>query len=193
MENSLRMRKRLKRNYKGTDHHGAAADYQESEQASTASSLGETPLPAGAPKLAPEEDAFEETGDDELRDQGEREEERGEMSRMEPSKNSTDGSGSSVPVSPQAPSAAAAAAAGAAALATESKDKLLLEIPAAMVQPLRVLRGRFQVLHLSHLENFYMKYLGSASPGSVRFHIGLAQSPFVLQNTAADGAVPVYR
>ncbi|CAK9224782.1 unnamed protein product [Sphagnum troendelagicum] len=144
MENSLRMRKRLKRNYKGTDHHGAAADYQESEQASTSSSLGETPLPAGAPKLAPEEDAFEETGDDELRDQGEREEERGEMSRMESSKNSTDGFGSSVPVSPQAPSAAAAAAV-AAALATESKDKLLLEIPAAMVQPLRVLRGRFQV------------------------------------------------
>jgi hypothetical protein len=103
------MRKRLKRNYKGTDHHGAAADYQESEQASTASSLGETPLPAGAPKLAPEEDAFEETGDDELRDQGEREEERGEMSRMESSKNSTDGFGSSVPVSPQAPSASAAA------------------------------------------------------------------------------------
>jgi hypothetical protein len=153
MENSLRMRKRLKRNYKGTDHHGAAADYQESEQASTASSLGETPLPAGAPKLAPEEDAFEETGDDELRDQGEREEERGEMSRMESSKNSTDGFGSSVPVSPQAPSASAAAAV-AAALATESKDKLLLEIPAAMVQPLRVLRGRFQVLHLSHLESF---------------------------------------
>jgi hypothetical protein len=192
MENSLRMRKRLKRNYKGTDHHGAAADYQESEQASSASSLGETPLPAGAPKLAPEEDAFEETGDDELRDQGEREEERGEMSRMEPSKNSTDGFGSSVPVSPQAPSAAAAAAV-AAALATESKDKLLLEIPAVMVQPLRVLRGRFQVLHLSHLESFYMQYLGSASLGSVRFHIGLAQSPFVLQNTAADGVVPVYR
>jgi hypothetical protein len=38
-----------------------------------------------------------------------------------------------------------------------------------------------------------MKYLGSASLGSVLFHIGLAQSPFVLQNTAADGVVPVYR
>ncbi|CAM6069706.1 unnamed protein product [Sphagnum tenellum] len=130
MENSLRMRKRLKRNYKGTDHHGAALDYQESEQSPTATiSSGDTPLPAGAPKLQPEEDAFEEPGEYELRDQEDSEEERSEKSMK--------GFGFNTRVSPQTSVAAA--------LAAEPKDKVILEIPAAMVQPLRVVRGRFQV------------------------------------------------
>jgi hypothetical protein len=143
MENSLRMRKRLKRNYKGTDHHGAALDYQESEQSPTATiSSGDTPLPAGAPKLEPEEDAFEEPGEYELRDQEDREEERSE--------NSMKGFGFNTQVFPQTSVAAA--------LAAEPKDKVILEIPAAMVQPLRVVRGRFQVLHLSHSKLHSMNY-----------------------------------
>jgi hypothetical protein len=70
-ENSLRMRKRLKRNYKGTDHHGAAADYQEPEQCtvSNSSSLANTPLSEGAPKLAPEEGVLEEPAEEDLKEQ----------------------------------------------------------------------------------------------------------------------------
>jgi hypothetical protein len=150
MENSLRMRKRLKRNYKGTDHHRAALDYQESEQSPTATlSSGDTPLPAGAPKLEPEEDAFEEPGEYELRDQEDSEEERREVN-MERSENSMKGFGFNIRVSPQTSVAAA--------LAAEPKDKVILEIPAAMVQPLRVVRGRFQVLHLSHSKLHSMNY-----------------------------------
>lgn len=141
MENSLRMRLRLKQTYKGSDHHGAAADYQEPEISSI--SLGSTPLPEGAPKLVPEEDALEEPNEEDSREKTqEREEGSGEMNKEAP-ETVVEGSMSSVAVPSQATNATVAAVA--AAMSTELKEKLILEIPAAMVLPLKVLRGRFQV------------------------------------------------
>ena len=143
MENSLRMRLRLKQTYKGSDHHGAAADYQEPEISSMSQALGSTPLPEGAPKLAPEEDALEEPNEEDSRETTqEREEGSGEMNK-EARETVVEGSGSSVAVPSQATNATVAAVA--AAMSTELKEKLILEIPAAMVLPLKVLRGRFQV------------------------------------------------
>ena len=143
MENSLRMRLRLKQNYKGSDHHGAAADYQEPEQSSMSQALGNTPLPEGAPKLAPEEDALEESVEEDSREKTqEREEGSGEVNK-DAAETVVEGSGSSVAVPSQATDATVAAVA--AAMSTELKEKLILEIPAAMVLPLKILRGRFQV------------------------------------------------
>lgn len=146
MENSLRMRLRLKPSYKGTDHHGAAADYKEPDM--SPKSLGSTPLPEGAPKLAPEEDSLEEAGESIEEDVAE-ESQEGEEKSVESNKEASeavvegaDQSGVSAPT--QATDASVAAVA--AALATENlKEELILEIPAAMVLPLKILRGRFQV------------------------------------------------
>lgn len=146
MENSLRMRLRLKRSYKGTDHHGAAADYKEPEISSMSQALGSTPLPEGAPKLAPEEDSLEESVEsieEYLTEKTqEREEGGGEMNK-EAGEAMVEGSGSSLSVPTQATNASVAAVA--AAMSTELKEKLILEIPATMVLPLKILRGRFQV------------------------------------------------
>lgn len=167
-ENSLRMRKRLKRNYKGTDHHGAAADYQEPEQCtvSNSSSLANTPLSEGAPKLAPEEGVLEEPAEEDLKEQhgestegGESEAGSGEPA-TETTESVSEGTGSTVSASPQATNAAVAAVA--AAMSTEPKEKLIFEIPAAMVQPLKVLRGRFKVIFLNLtecIENPLFRYL----------------------------------
>ena len=143
MENSLRMRLRLKQTYKGSDHHGAAADYQEPEMSSISQALGSTPLPEGAPKLAPEEDALEEPIEEDSREKTQEREDGSEEMNKEAAETVVEGSGSSVAVPSQATNATVAAVA--AAMSTELKEKMILEIPAAMVLPLKVLRGRFQV------------------------------------------------
>jgi len=146
MENSLRMRLRLKQSYKGTDHHGAAADYKEPEISSMSQALGSTPLPEGAPKLAPEEESLEESVesiDEELTEKSQEREEGSEEMNKEAAEAVVEGSGSSVSVPTQATNATVAAVA--AAMSAELKEILILEIPAAMVLPLKTLRGRFQV------------------------------------------------
>lgn len=158
MENSLRMRLRIKRNYKGTDHRGEAADHKESGDTSESQvfdELKETPLPAGAPKLVPEQqNGSEETNDedpakvqqcesDERRDEGNMpldhsiaEDVRPEHSQVASSAHSPGFHSNTV-------------AAAMAAVVSEHKEKIILDIPAAMVQPSRVLRGRFKVLFCS--------------------------------------------
>ncbi|BBN15012.1 hypothetical protein MPTK1_6g16270 [Marchantia polymorpha subsp. ruderalis] len=156
MENSMRMRRRLKRNYKGTDHHGAAADFEEVEEVTTPkakivdadAAFAGTPLPAGAPKLMPESNMLEDTGIQSSRNSVGDSEERKEESQaidngpQDPSANTSEGGGVT---SSTAVHSSLSMAAAAAAIVTEPKEKLLLEIPGAMVQPLKVLRGRFQV------------------------------------------------
>lgn len=151
------MRKRLKRNYKGTDHHGAAADYQEPEGMPVASTLANTPLPEGAPKLVPEEGAFEEPGEEDLKDQHEEREYGSVDLPKEAAETTSEGSGSAKSAPPQASNAAVAAVA--AAMSTEPKEKLILEIPAAMVQPLKVLRGRFQVIRSLFFRSMAINFL----------------------------------
>lgn len=147
-ENSLRMRLRLKQSYKGTDHHGAAVDHQESGKSFLPQSLGSTPFPGGGPKIAPEKDALEESNEEDLREKKQDLEERsGEMDKDPASETVVEDSMSDVSVPSQVTNATTVSEV-AAAMSTEYKEKLILEIPAAMVLPLKVLRGRFQV-HIS--------------------------------------------
>ncbi|XP_024399024.1 BEACH domain-containing protein C2 isoform X1 [Physcomitrium patens] len=144
-ENSLRMRLRLKQSYKGTDHHGAAVDHQESGKSFLPQSLGSTPFPGGGPKIAPEKDALEESNEEDLREKKQDLEERsGEMDKDPASETVVEDSMSDVSVPSQVTNATTVSEV-AAAMSTEYKEKLILEIPAAMVLPLKVLRGRFQV------------------------------------------------
>ncbi|KAL3680877.1 hypothetical protein R1sor_023833 [Riccia sorocarpa] len=156
-ENSMRMRRRLKRNYKGTDHRGAAADLENSELEATTpkanaidsdEALMGTPLPAGAPKLMPESSLLDDVGMQSSRSSVGDSEEKKEDSQtldngpQDPAEITTE---TAEVTSSSAPHSTISMAAAAAAIATEPKEKLLLEMPAAMVQSLKVLRGRFQV------------------------------------------------
>lgn len=160
----MRMRRRLKRNYKGTDHHGAAADYESPDELDHASSLEAeknaiitTPLPAGAPKLTPESYVYEDTSDTYSRNSlGEVEDRKDEKEELQLGQDNTLSDQTDIPLLREAAQSSAgnpsslSMAAAAAAIVSEPKEKLLLEIPGSMVQLLKVLRGRFQVRSLSN-------------------------------------------
>lgn len=158
----MRMRKRLKRNYKGTDHHGAAADYLEVQETPENGDdpshliedrkriLESTPLPpAEAAKLSPEQSTFEETGEDDSfqSDVGEYEDRRDDREyRLSISSKQSSSDEHITVASSTGPSASSGLVSGTTRMGmTEAHEKPLLEIPAVMVQPLRVSKGIFQV------------------------------------------------
>jgi hypothetical protein len=157
----MRMRRRLKRNYKGTDHYGAAADFEDPESSHVAahessleadSALLSTPVATGAPKLMPETYVYEDGGDVYSRSSvGDLEDRRDEKDDSQLGEDSNVDEQTDLPLLREAvqssvnnPSSISNAAA-AAAFVSEPKEKVLLEMPGSMVQLLKVLRGRFQV------------------------------------------------
>jgi hypothetical protein len=151
------MRKRLKRNYKGIDHHGAAADYLEVKtdsknsksvtEESDLTSISTSIHTVEAAKLLPEQ-VFEELGDDETlpNDIGNSEDRREERDYQHRLSTSSKQSSSDDQASMGLPTGPASAISGNSHVEViEPHEKLLLEIPAAMVQPLRVSSGVFHV------------------------------------------------
>lgn len=163
VENSLRMRRRLKRNYSGTAHKGAAANYDDFQPMGqhnikgsrdsgkeAESSLG-NPLPANASLLLPKESLLEEGQEDEgtrsdfeITEDKKDDLEHGFVSSediSEPSDESTLDSVKSSNIKEIANNAIAVS--GSAVIGAD--ERMILEIPALMVQPLRLVKGRFQV------------------------------------------------
>lgn len=135
MENPLRMRLRLKRNYKGTYHDGTAADLKEPEESSASNFFASNSLPR---ILEPREDTRDQDDMKEHLDDCKR-----EVTRKGVSVSISDGSGFSGLASVQAPSATLAD--GTISNSTELYEKQILKIHATMVQPLKSYRGFFQV------------------------------------------------
>ena len=163
VENSLRMRRLLKRNYSGTTHKGATANYEDIQPMGrlnieenkdsgkeAESSLGNS-LPANASLLLPEESLLEEGHEDEgTRSDFEITEDRKDDLEhdfvssediSEPSGESTLDSVKSSNIKEIANNAIALAG----STVVGADERMLLEIPAMMVQPLRLMKGRFQV------------------------------------------------
>lgn len=163
VENSLRMRRLLKRNYNGTAHKGAAANYDDFQPVGlhnmeekkdsdkeAESSLGNS-LPASASLLLPEESLLAEGHEDEgtrsdfeITEDKKDDLEHGLGSSediSEPSEESTLDSVKSSNIKEIANNAIALA--GSTVIGAD--ERMLLEIPAMMVQPLRLMKGRFQV------------------------------------------------
>ncbi|XP_024526779.1 BEACH domain-containing protein C2 [Selaginella moellendorffii] len=168
VENSLRMRKRLKINYKGSDHHGAAADYREPEETRTRDSapLPDSLLTAGAPALVPEttdegtEDdlARSDVDDVDFKRENHSPSKQHEYEQMAASTDFPLASpGHSIPVTPQ------------------SKERLLLEVSAVLVQPLKTGKGMFQVTtsHIYFVTDWNQDIVDSCSlPGGTKvWHI----------------------
>ncbi|KAH9311229.1 hypothetical protein KI387_026264, partial [Taxus chinensis] len=168
MENSLRMRRRLKRYYKGTSHVGAAANYEDHKIANehtiddnkgsimdTESSLVGT-LPASTPMLLPEKSLLDECCDDEgTRSNFETcEDKKDDMEHdFLASENISQASEELKSESDNFCAKETAENADAPGLdrtpvgsvVMEVDERMLLEVPAMMIQPLRLMRGRFQV------------------------------------------------
>ncbi|KAM7472131.1 hypothetical protein LguiA_010314 [Lonicera macranthoides] len=154
LESSSRMRRCLRRNYHGSDHLGAAADYEEHLEPKNDQLNVITPSKASilateaiSMEELKEDDEQEGIGNSPVRADGvqQREEIQTRLSRTgeQPLRAPVD-SGDQQVVSDQDfvqnPSAVAPGY-----VPSEHDESILLELPASMVRPLRVLRGMYQV------------------------------------------------
>eukprot|EP00850_Spirogloea_muscicola_P020769 SM000226S07410 [mRNA] locus=s226:160492:175617:+ [translate_table: standard] len=150
-ENSQRMRRRLKRTYKVLDHKGAAADQQEIRVAASLPSN----IPMEGPALQPEQSPLDNSGEGEVASEGLEGVGGGPSDDGIPRTASDKGSledGLDAEATAQRAAASTSTEAGAAKLAAaavstvaEGEDAVILEQPAALIQPLQILRGCFQV------------------------------------------------
>eukprot|EP00850_Spirogloea_muscicola_P008241 SM000043S15869 [mRNA] locus=s43:763446:778532:+ [translate_table: standard] len=150
-ENSQRMRRRLKRTYKVLDHKGAAADQQEIRVAASLPSN----IPMKGPALQPEQSPLDNSREGEVASEGLEGVGGGPSDdgilRTASDKGSLedglDAEATAQRAATSTSSEAGAAKLAAAAVSTlaQGEDAVILEQPAALIQPLRILRGCFQV------------------------------------------------
>lgn len=134
MENPLRMRLRLKRNYKGTYHHGTAPDLKEPEESSASNFFASNSLSRMfEPQDARDQDDMKEHLEDYKR----------EVTPKGGPVSISDGSGVSGLASVQALSATLAD--DTFSNSTGPYEEQILKIHATMVQPLKSYRGFFRV------------------------------------------------
>lgn len=161
-ENSQRMRKRLRRNYKGLDHQ-VVNSCKESPLVDFSSDG--IPLLPGAPELLSENIKTEETGEDESKS----DDEGGEEGKFSASKGDMGSSGESVGPSGSASAqqTISSSAAPVTSTTTEPKEVLLLEMLGVMIQPLKVQGGMFQVATTQAPKslNTYLIFLGGSCMG----------------------------
>lgn len=153
METSSRMRPCLKRNYIGTDHLGAAANY---EDQTLMKKNEETVIsPSSAPVLAAEAISMEvvneddeqpetdENGRDYESEKGKEDESRLSGATEQILKTSEESSESQLAGDQNLVQSSSAVAPG--YVLSEHDERIVLELPSSMVRPLRVIRGTFQV------------------------------------------------
>jgi hypothetical protein len=133
MENPLRMRLRLKRNYKGTYHHGTTPDLKEPEESSASNFFASNSLSR----------IFEPQDTRDQDDMKHLEDYKREVTPKGGPASISDGSGVSGLASVQALSATLAD--GTFSNSTEPYEEQILKVHATMVQPLKSYRGFFRV------------------------------------------------
>lgn len=156
-EGSSRMRRFLKRNYKGSDHLGAAADYEDrfqlkqNEESDVPnesvqdSSLNEN-FPPGASMIMAEALSLEErTEDDELMETAISERNNNDQQKqpLATEKGSIDPRKSASSSDHNLVQSTFVDSPG--YIPSESDERILAELPSLMVRPLKVVRGIFQV------------------------------------------------
>jgi hypothetical protein len=157
-ESSSRMRRFIKRNYKGSDHLGAAADYDDRKLLSSAvqsnecnlegadSSLTDT-IPSTASVIMAEAMSMDERNEDNEQLESDAthssvDQLRHSSSVDQPMKGSVDSRGSSLSADRNLVRSTVVAP---GYVPTEADERIIVELPSLMVRPLKVVRGTFQV------------------------------------------------
>lgn len=145
-ENSLRMRKRLKQNYKGVDHHTPIIFREQSQRGSFD---GVIPVTSSMAKLITADSSADGAG--EVTPTSEeavsllRKEDLNSKNEIGPSGVARVQSSPTVAAATSSSSSATPAPTPAAPSVAEPKEVLILEMPGVMIQPLKVRGGMFQV------------------------------------------------
>lgn len=151
MESSSRMRRILRRNYQGSDHHGAAANYEDHMEQKHEKHKAVSPSNASilaAEAISSEVGNEEDEHDAAYLDVSPNGEQPGEIQTIPSgpgehplkSAESTD-----PPVTNGLDSAPITALLAPGYVPFEHNERIVLELPSSMVRPLKVLRGTFQV------------------------------------------------
>ncbi|XP_013748138.1 BEACH domain-containing protein C2 [Brassica rapa] len=154
MESFSRMRQCIRRNYSGTDHLGAAANYD--DQADTKSDNASKGSPSDPPVLAADVISMEIAYEDDEHGEGDHldvkvnaeEHRRENEDRIAGSHEhaSRTSAGTSDPRPSNDPELARDSSVAAAGFVpSELDERILLEFPTSMVRPLRVVKGTFQI------------------------------------------------
>jgi hypothetical protein len=147
-ESSSRMRRFMKRNYKGTDHLGAAADYEEKKLISSNAELPSTAsiIMADAMSLD-EKNEDNEQLESENTHSSDNIQQRNSSGTDQVSKVLGEQRSSAASTDPNLVESAVAAPPG--YVPTDPDERVIVELPAVMVRPLKVVRGTFQVRVIS--------------------------------------------
>lgn len=154
MESSSRMRPCLKRNYLGTDHLGAAANYEDQSQVKKNEEA--VISPSDAPPLAAEAISVDVVNEDdeqpEIDDMNGRSSESEKRKEDEPRLSETTEQAHKTSVESNEPPLASdqdfiqsSSIVAPGYVPSELDERIVLELPSSMVRPLKVIRGTFQV------------------------------------------------
>ncbi|KAG8391704.1 hypothetical protein BUALT_Bualt01G0214900 [Buddleja alternifolia] len=171
MESSSRMRRILRRNYQGTDHLGAAANYEDNMEQNHDKHEAISPSNASilaAEAISTEVGNEEDEHDPAFLDVSPNGEEPGHSQRItsvsgeQPlmSTESTD-----LPVANNLDSAPIPSAFAPGYVPSEHDEIIVLELPSSMVRPLKVLRGTFQIT--TRRINFIVDHIDSSGTGDM--------------------------
>ncbi|KAI3495022.1 hypothetical protein L1887_37129 [Cichorium endivia] len=144
MESSTRMRRCLRRNFEGTDHFGAAANFDGDKEKVVSPEASILPAEAISIELVNEEDEQEDFGNVERKTD--------ETGKIDETQTRQSGNGEQplhVPDSTKAQAVdedfASPSPVGPGYIPSEDDERVILEIPASMVRPLKVWQGTFQI------------------------------------------------
>ncbi|CAN8284494.1 unnamed protein product [Cochlearia groenlandica] len=153
MESFSRMRQCIRRNYSGTDHHGAAANYE--DQTNMKSDNDSKVSPSNPPVLAAEVISMEIAYDDDEHGEGDNldlkgnaeEYRRENEERVSGSHEHTSriSAGTSDPQPSNDHDTVRDSSVAPGFVPSEIDERILLEFPTSMVRPLRVVKGTFQI------------------------------------------------
>ncbi|CAA0830770.1 WD-40 repeat family protein / beige-related [Striga hermonthica] len=171
MESSSRMRRILRRNYHGSDHHGAAANYEDKIELKHDRNNAVSPSKASilaaeaiSAELGNEEDEHDSSslavGPNEEQPSGIQTVPSGPGNQPVILAESTE-----FPVNPELDTASIPPATSPGYVPCEHDERIVLELPSTMVRPLKVLRGTFQIT--SRRINFVVDHTDPSAMGDV--------------------------
>lgn len=155
-ESSSRMRRFMKRNHKGSDHLGAAADYEERKLSNVAQSNECNPegteplvtdtLPSTAPIITAEAMSVDDRNEDNEQLESDTTQssvdDRLQQADQQSVKGSIDSRGSGISADRNLVRLTVIAP---GYVPSDADERIIVELPSSMVRPLKVVRGTFQV------------------------------------------------
>lgn len=165
MESSSRMRRLLRRNYQGSDHHGAAANYEDHMHLKHDKDTDVNPSNAStlaAEAISTEVEVEEDEHDASYLNVGTNGDHSGETpSASRPAEQSQMASESTdPPVGNDLDSAHISTAVAPGYVPSEQDERIVFELQSSMVCPLKVVRGTFQVSSTDHNQYLCLYFVG---------------------------------